>query len=81
MRIQKGDGTVKVWASANDTYDWAHRPGESWPCSMFSGHRLFAEFSNGDLVDFTIDGKYGRDIDGAEFNAFIEDTLGSVNPE
>ena len=80
MRIKRENGTVKIWASANDTYDWAHRPGESWPCSQLSGHRLFADFQNGDLVDMTIDGKT-KDVDSAEFNAFIEDKLGSVNPE
>lgn len=81
MRTQKESGTVKIWASANDTYNWAHSPGNSWPCSQLSGHRFFAEFMRGDLVGLTIDGKYGEDIDGNEFNAFIEDQLGSVNPE
>jgi hypothetical protein len=79
MRVQEGELTVKIWASARDTYDWAHRPGASWPCSQLSDHRLFAEFFNGDLVDLAIDGRM-KDIDATEFNAFIKDKLGSINP-
>jgi len=80
MKIKRYEGNVKIWASANDTYDWAHKPNGGWPCSTLSDHRFFAEFQNGDLIDFTMDGKSGPDIDGNEFNAFIEDYLGSVNP-
>ena len=81
MRIQREGGCVKIWASANNTYDWAHRANNSWPCSTLSGKRFFAEFWKGYLEDLTVDGKYGQDIDGTEFNAFIEDHLGIVNPE
>ena len=81
MRTQKYGNCIKVWASADDTYNWAHRAGNSWLCSQLSGNRFFAEFQGGDLVDFTFNGKYGRDVDGTEFNAFIEDYLGSVNPK
>ena len=67
---EKGDCTI--WLSARDTYEWAHRPGESWPCSTLSGHRIMAEISHDDLVDFTMDGKYG-DCDGVELDAILED--------
>ena len=76
MRIKRYNGTVKIWASANDTYRWANRIGESWPCSTLSGKRLCAEFYHGDLVDYTINGKCDdTNIHGHEFNAFIEDIL------
>ena len=80
MRTQRYGNTVKVWLSANDTYDWANRPGESWPCSELSNKRVFAEFDHGDLVNVQINGR-DRDVPIDEFNAMIEDFLGSVNPE
>lgn len=75
--------TIKVWFSAKDTYEWAHKPNAAWPCSTISNKRIFAEFHNGDLVDIAINGKCLSDensIDGYEFNAFVYDMLGSVNP-
>ena len=80
MRTQKYDKTVKVWISANETYDWAHKSGASWPCSTLSDKRIFAKFDNGDLVDIAINGKDGVEVDGNEFNAIIEDFLGSIHP-
>lgn len=79
MRTQKHGTTIKVWLSASETYAWAHRAGNSWPCSQLSGHRIFAEFDRGNLVDLAIDGR-SRDIDVNEFNAIIEDKLGSSRP-
>lgn len=81
MKIKRKGKSVQIWASSNDTYNWATKPNATWPCSQLSGHRFYAEFFHGDLVAFTFDGKHGKDIDGTEFNAFIEDALGSVNPE
>ncbi len=73
-RIQVYNRTVKLWASASDTYNWAHRPGSSWPGSQLSDSRLFAEFARGDLVDYAINGR-SADIDLSEFNAFTSDML------
>ena len=75
MRIKKTGQTVQLWLSANDTYDWAHKPGAAWPCSVLSGHRLFAEFNDSDLVDMTIDGR-SKDCPADEFNAITSDFLG-----
>ena len=77
MRISRTPGGVKLWLSANDTYNWAHKPGAAWPCSQLSGRRLFAEFeANGDLVDMQIDGGRGeQDCDANEFNAITSDFL------
>ena len=77
MRIVREGNTVKLWLSANDTYEWAHRSGAAWPCSTLSGRRLFAEFSDGDLVDISINGGRGdQDCDGHEFNAITDDAIG-----
>lgn len=80
MRVKRYGNAVRVWYSAKDTYDWAHRPDSIWPCSTLSDKRVFAEFQDGNLIDLRINGKY-TDCDGNEFNALIEDTFGSVNPE
>ena len=73
---RKINGTsVKIWLSANDTYNWAHKDGASWPCSQLSGHMLFAEFDSNNLVDYSIDGKDGVDIDVCEFNAIMSDFM------
>ena len=69
MRIKDN----KIWLSARDTYNWAHRPGANWPCSQLAGHRVFAEFAdNGDLIDYAIDGRI-KDVDTNEFNAIMGD--------
>ena len=82
MRMQVYDRTVKVWLSANDTYDWAHKSGASWPCSQLSGRRVFAEFCGGDLVDVSFDGGRGeQDCDGTEFNACFADHIARRLPK
>ena len=80
MRIQRYDQTVKIWASANDTYKWANRIHESWPCSTISGKRLFIETDKGDLIDLAVNGKQDKgDIDGYELSAFINDILKEID--
>ena len=82
MRVQITPFTVKLWLSANDTRDWAYKPGASWPCSELSGHRLFAEFDRGGLIDVAIDGGRGeQDVSGDEFNAITSDYLRGKVPE
>ncbi len=80
-RVLVGDTWVKLWLSANDTYNWAHRPNRGWPCSSLAGHRLFAEFSNGNLVDLTIDGRSDIDCDSTEFDAITSDFLAKKLPK
>ena len=76
---QDETGQTRLWLSADDTYEWAHRSGASWPCSTLSGHRCYVEFEpSGDLVDMTIDGRGGNaldDIDGHELTAAASDFL------
>ena len=77
MNIKKGPYITKIWASPQDTDDWAHRAGNSWPCSTLSAKRVFVELdSKGDLVDLVINsGRGSQEVDGHELNAFIEDAL------
>lgn len=74
MQTKIHESSVAIWLSANDTYQWAHRPGSSWPCSQLSGHRVFAAFDSNGLYDMAIDGK-SRDCDASEFNACLSDHL------
>ena len=79
MRIHRYETTIRIWLSANDTYNWAHRPGANWPCSQLSGHRVFAEYEYGDLVDISIDGisidVKSKNVDANELNACIGDHM------
>lgn len=79
MRTQIFDSVVKLWLSANDTYLWAHRPGERWPCSELSGKRLFVEFDKGGLVDLAINSRMG-DCSNHELSAIVSDHLRSKLP-
>jgi hypothetical protein len=76
MKVERyGDIIIKLWLTAEDTHDWANRPGAAWPCSELAGKELFAEFHNGDLVDFTVDGKDQIDVGCEEINAVTSDFL------
>lgn len=75
MRIKREGTTVRLWLSANDTYNWAHRPDASWPCSQLAGKRLFAEFDDGDLIDYSIDGDGYVDMPADEFTAITDDFI------
>ena len=76
---QHPNGATQLWLSARDTYDWAHRPRASWPCSTLSDKALYVEFEpNGDLVDIRVNGRYlggNEDIDGHELSAITSDFL------
>jgi hypothetical protein len=77
MRIKSDSYGTTLWLSADDTYEWAHRPGASWPCSTLSGKRLVVVFdASGNLVDMAINGGRGeQDCDGNELNAITSDML------
>lgn len=79
MRTHINESHVTLWLSANDTYNWAHRSGSSWPCSQLSGRRLMAQFDSNGLCDITIDGR-NRDCDATEFNAITSDYLATRLP-
>lgn len=80
MRTLIHDNGFTLWLSANDTYDWAHRVNDSWPCSTLSNHRLTASFDSNGLYDLTIDGKClsGEgycEVDAHELSAIVADLM------
>mgnify|MGYP005829034167 CR=1 FL=1 len=78
MRLQQSQHGFTLWASARDTYDWAHKSGAAWPCSTLAGHRLVAAFDSNGLYDFTLDGRGAAwgSIDGQELSALVCDLAG-----
>ena len=83
MRIDKlHNGGLQLELSAEETDNWATRPGASWPCSFLRGRRVFAEFAtNGDLIDLAIDGGRGeQDCPSNEFNAICTDHIATHFP-
>lgn len=80
MRTQIWESGFNLWLSANDTYNWANRPGESWPCSELSDKRLFVQFDRNGLCDLTIDGKDG-DCDCTELSAIVADFMRDKLPK
>ena len=84
MRIRIDKNSFVLWLSANDTYNWAHKPGATWPCSTINGRRvaLFVDMTG--LVEFTVNGRNGIDIDGGELSAmmadFVRDVLSQDHP-
>lgn len=79
--IIPSEGNTRLWLSDTDTSKWANRPGNRWPGSSLSGHRLYAEFdSHGNLVDLTVDGTNGIDVDSQEFDAITSDFLPKGHP-
>ena len=65
-----------MWLSANDTRDWADRPGGVWPGSTLGGHRLRIEVDRKGLADLAADGKADQHwVDAWELDAIITDHL------
>ena len=75
MYIEKTpEGHVLLYASRQDTANWAFCPGRLWPRSKLAGRALTAEFApNGDLLDYHIRPKVIElDIPCDEFDAFAD---------
>ena len=68
------------WLSARDTYDWAHEPHASWPCSTLSDKRVVAVFDSNGLCDFAVNGRDANDIDGTELSAMVADFMRAKLP-
>ena len=82
MSIAIGRNGYRLALTAQQTEDWATRPGKRWPCSTLRGRRLVVEVDSNGLVDYTIDG--GRNVydgedlephepDGHELEAIVAD--------
>jgi hypothetical protein len=63
----------RLQLSDNDTYDWAHRLGNSWPCSTLAGHKIDLSVDSNGLCD--IAAKTQPCIDGYELDACVADHL------
>lgn len=75
MRL-KIEGTRKrLWLSARETWDWANRHNLRWPCSTLAGAHLYAEFLEGNLVDYALDGHHSMELTAAEFDSITDDAL------
>lgn len=74
MKTKINPTSIRLWLSANETYQWAHKPGATWPGSQLSGRRLFAEWDSNGLCGFAVDGKQ-YDIDAVELSACTSDYL------
>ncbi|MHC4622206.1 MAG: hypothetical protein ACYTEQ_31105 [Planctomycetota bacterium] len=61
--------------SARDTYNWAHRPGQTWPCSCLSDKHLVVDVDASGLCDLHVNGKDNVDVDGTELEALVSDCL------
>lgn len=67
-------GFVSIVANGNETYMWAHKAGNVWPCSDLSSHPVeIAIEANGDLVDYE-----GPDALGDELSAYISDMVSFI---
>lgn len=78
MRIKRHDNSYVMWLSADDTYKWAHRPNNRWPCSTMSGKRFVICVNSNGLYDLTMNGKSinnNIDIDGTELDACVSSHL------
>ena len=80
MRIKVDNSGFALWLSAHDTYEWAHRPGAQWPCSTVKGRRVAIFVDMTGLVEFTVNGQDGVDIDEAELSAMMADFVRNVLP-
>jgi len=74
MRIKKTSDGYTLWLSASDTYNWAHKPGACWPCSMLADKRLRVSVDSNGIYDLQIDGRDG-DCPADELQAVIADHL------
>ncbi len=81
MRIKIDTGGFALWLSARETNEWRRRPGAVWPCSTIDGRRvaLFVDMTG--LVEFTVNGRDGVNIDGDELSAMMADFVRDVLPK
>ena len=74
MRLKDTGNAFTIWVSADDTYEWARRINNAWPCSELSGSRFVATFDTNGLLDLSVDGKDAPGyFDATEFNACVSD--------
>jgi len=77
IKTEEHDGNIVLYhlnLDDNETYTWAHRVNNPWPCSQISGKRLWIAVDLNGLFDITLDGKF-VDIDSTELTAIVSDFL------
>ncbi len=79
MQAEVRDNSVDLWLDDVDTFSWANKPSDSWPCSTLSGKHLYASFDRNGLNDLRIDGMES-DCPADEFNAITSDFLEKILP-
>lgn len=55
MRVQTSKTAVHLWVDGATSYDWAHRPGATWPASALSGRMFRADFDANGLYAICAD--------------------------
>ncbi len=65
LTITRHGTSVRIDATHDELYAWAHRPGLSWPCSSLARiERIVVELDDGDLIDLDVwltDERYAED--------------------
>ena len=76
MNLQVNDNGFTLELGVNETYQWANKPNNKWPCSYVNNESLFVEFDKNGLVDLKINDTYNNDyIPNNELNAIVWDHL------
>lgn len=75
MWIMRTGSGYKLCLNTVETFEWATRPNDAWPCSTLSGKRLFVEVDSNGLCDIAINGEHSAACDGTELDAIVSDHL------
>lgn len=71
---------VAIAAHGGQLYQWAHRPGAVWPCSVLDDlDGIRAEFDSNGLLDLVTPSD-SEDLSADELNAWSSDVLRDVLP-
>ena len=70
-----GENSYVLKLSADNTWQWARRPGESWPCSTLAGKPVAVQVDSNGLCDLWGKGLDTDDVDGNELDAIVADHL------
>lgn len=82
IEVTIGPESVSLKADHAALYSWAHRSGNSWPCSELARcNHITAAFDTTGLVGLGGDAE-DADLSADEFNAFSSDAIGyALSPE
>jgi hypothetical protein len=70
MKLFINQTGYQLFLTAQETEDWATRPGAEWPCSTLRGRRVRVDVDANGLNDYAIDGGHnvylGEDMEPQE---------------